>query len=259
MQTGIIALVSLAAVLVGGFIGSGIAERDKVEELAAWQEKFVSETPAVNDFLSMRPAVSTLPAQSLSAEERADILYVREEEKLARDVYQTLYETWQLPIFSNIAQSEQTHTEAVRTLLTKYSVADPVTNDAVGSFTNTDLAALYTSLVAEGTVSLEAALTVGAIIEDLDIADLEERIAHTDNQDIQLVFENLMRGSRNHLRSFVMQLERNGGTYTPEYISQEEYEIIIGSDRETGEGGMMQGGAQGSGQGMRGGRGWGNR
>jgi hypothetical protein len=207
-------------------------------------EQTSDSVPLPSDFLSVRPGVSALPTQSISEEEKQGLLYMREEEKLARDVYITLFEKWGVPIFSNISQSEQTHTEAVRAILVKYNIKDPVTNDAVGVFVNAELKKLFDDLVKRGEVSVEEALSVGAFIEDLDIKDLQNNISKTDNEDIKLVYENLMRGSRNHLRSFVSQLKSRGVTYKPEYITAQEYESIIASPKETGSGGT--------------GRGWGN-
>lgn len=208
-----------------------------------------SDMPLATDYLSVRPAVSVFPAQSLSQEEIDDIKYMREEEKLAHDVYITLYEKWGLPIFSNIAQSELTHTEAVYDLISKYGLEDPVSSEDIGVFTNKNLAALYTDLVTKGSKSLTDALIVGATIEDLDIADLATAIETTDNEDVQFVYENLMRGSRNHLRSFISQLQRQGTIYEPEYITENEFEAIIASDRETGSGFSGNGSGTGRSQG----------
>jgi hypothetical protein len=239
-----IKIISLAALLiVGGIIGwflNGI-ERTTTETLietktTPFKPQELLAVTSATDFVSVRPAVAALPEQSLSDEERSGLVFMREEEKLARDVYSVLYDTWGMQIFSNIAQSEQTHTEAVRTILTKYTIADPVTDDTVGVFVNSDLQKLYTDLTAQGIISIEEALTVGARIEDLDIADLQKQIAQTDNDDIKLVYENLMRGSRNHLRSFVSQLTSRGVTYEPTYITQSEFETIIASAQETGSG-----------------------
>ena len=46
----------------------------------------------------------------LSAKEASDLIFLREEEKLARDVYLALYDAWGTPIFLNISSSEQKHT-----------------------------------------------------------------------------------------------------------------------------------------------------
>jgi len=96
------------------------------------------------------------------------------------------------------------------------------------------LQTLYDDLVNQGDASLLEALIVGATIEDLDIKDLNELIAQTENQDILLVYNNLRKGSRNHIRSFVGQIEKNGGAYTAQFIEQSELDEILGSPQESG-------------------------
>jgi len=219
----LVALGLVGAVVVGSLVQTNTSTKE-----------IVSEIPDPSDFLSMRPQVVSLPVQDISKDEKEGLLFMREEEKLARDVYTTLYEKWRLPIFTNISQSEQSHTEAVRTVLVKYTIPDPVSDDSIGKFVNTDFAKLYTDLVAEGQKSEIDALKAGAFIEDLDIKDLQERIVQTDNDDIKLVYQNLMKGSRNHLRSFVSQIESRGDVYKPRYLTQEEFDAIISSPRETG-------------------------
>lgn len=163
----------------------------------------------------------------LSEDEKADLAYMREEEKLAHDVYLALGTKWNSSILLQIAESEQRHTESVAFLLEKYGIADPSDGKAVGEFANKDLKALYDKLVAEGSKSLEAALAVGATIEDLDIYDLDEALEGAQNPDVIRVFENLKAGSENHIRAFVAQLEAAGVTYKPDYISEEQYKDII--------------------------------
>jgi hypothetical protein len=177
-------------------------------------------------------AILGLPAGELDETETADLLHMREEEKLARDVYIALAEKWQLRIFRNIAKSEQKHMDALLLLLDKYGIEDPVGDNAVGTFTDADLQSLYTRLVATGQESEVDALRVGATIEDLDIADLQAALGRTDEEDVTLVYEHLMQGSRNHLRAFVRQLEKRDETYTPQSISQEDYDAIVDSKRE---------------------------
>lgn len=182
-------------------------------------------------------ALAEINATGLTADEQDNLIYMREEEKLAHDVYMTLYTQWNLPIFQNIANSEATHTEAIRTLLLRYGLEDPAVNQGLGSFTNETLQALYEQLVAAGSQSLADALTVGATIEDLDIVDLQDSLAQTDKADISLVYENLMKGSRNHLRAFTNTLQQQtGGTYQPQYLDQATYEAIIASEVERGRG-----------------------
>jgi hypothetical protein len=183
---------------------------------------------------SLQAQVDALPRATLTAEEQAGLIWMREEEKLARDVYAALYDKWSIPIFSNIASAEQTHTDAVKSLLGRYAVADPSAATAAGTFTNPDIQALYTTLVSQGSTSLVDALIVGATIEDLDIADLQARATTT--PDIALVYANLEKGSRNHLRAFTKQLASNGATYTPTHITQADYDAIVSSDTERGAG-----------------------
>ncbi len=181
---------------------------------------------------------------SLTDEEIEGLTYMREEEKLARDVYLTLYDTWGDVVFSNIARSEQQHTDAVKYLLDLYGISDPVVDDSTGVFTNPDLQALYGQLVEQGQQSLEAALRVGATIEEIDILDLEEWLEKTDNANIITVFQNLERGSDHHLRAFVGRLEALGESYTPQYLTQAQYDEIIGGTIGYGyRGGMMGYGA----------------
>jgi len=185
---------------------------------------------------NLAAAIAALPADPLSDAEREGILYVREEEKLAHDVYTVLYEKWGLQIFANIAASESTHMAAMALLIDRYGLEDPV-SDKPGVFTNPELQKLYDDLVAKGTKSLIDALEVGAIIEEVDIVDIQEYLKDVDNEDIELVYKNLLKGSRNHLRAFVSTLERYGVEYKPQFLSPEEYEKIVTSPTEQGNAG----------------------
>lgn len=171
----------------------------------------------------------------LTDEEIAGLLYMREEEKLAGDVYLTLYDKWGLQIFQNIANSEQTHTDAVKSLLDFYGLEDPATGSAVGEFANADLQALYDQLIAQGEQSLGDALKVGAAIEEIDILDLEKSLAEVNSANIRTVYENLLKGSRNHLRAFTSTLSRQTGqVYEPQFMQDDAYQAIVSSAQETG-------------------------
>ena len=182
----------------------------------------------------MESVLESVAITSISEAEAEGILLMREEEKLARDVYLTLYEKWGLRTFTNIAGAESTHMDAMEVLMDRYNLDDPIKTDAIGVFTNPELQSLYTALVAQGSESLSAALSVGATIEDLDIYDLERLIADTDNDDIKIVYQNLLKGSRNHMRSFYMQLSRNGVDYQARYMSTEGLSKILNTDMERG-------------------------
>jgi hypothetical protein len=131
------------------------------------------------DQVALGSALDQIPTATLSDAEVEGLLYMREEEKPARDVYPALFEKWGLPIFQNIADSEQTHTDAVKVLLDRYDLQGPVAEAGAGIFTNSTLQDLHDQLVAEGSQSPASALSVGAAIEEVDILDLEERIAHS--------------------------------------------------------------------------------
>lgn len=168
--------------------------------------------------------VSTTP---LSDAEKDALTYMVEEEKLARDVYTFLASKWNLPVFSNIAQSEQMHMDSVIVLIERYGLTNPVSATA-GEFTNTTLQSLYSSLTQKGSQSLADALLVGGAIEELDIADLQTRLASTTHQDVQQVFNNLMLGSYNHLQAFANTYEvETGKVYTPQTLSPEAYQVAI--------------------------------
>jgi hypothetical protein len=234
-------LLTLAACSTGAAASSEPAEPDIV---------VVDEETGVTsvDETALALQIDTYPAGDLTAEEAAGLIYMREEEKLAHDIYVTLYDLWGLPVFQNIASSELTHTEAVKTLINRYGLEDPAAG-AVGSFTDPTLQSLYDQLVDSGAESLESALRAGAAVEEIDILDLQERIAQTDHGDIALVYENLMQGSRNHLRAFASTLERQTGeSYVPQYLDQASYDEIVGTGIETG--GAGRGGAgRGNGRG----------
>ncbi len=139
---------------------------------------------------------------ALTQQQAQDLIYLREVEKLARDVYLTMFDKWGATIFSRIAMCEQHHTDAVKGLLDKYGVPDPVGHNGVGVFTNPALQALYDDLIAQGSVSLHEALEIGVVIEVLDIDDIEGMLPVFTQQDVLNVLTNLLAGSQHHLAAF---------------------------------------------------------
>lgn len=196
---------------------------------------------------------SALPAAGeLSAEEAAALTFMIEEEKLARDVYQALYAVWGVSTFQSIAASEQAHMDSLAVLLERYGLTSPLQAEP-GAFTDPELQALYTQLVKQGNTSLSEALKVGGAVEEIDILDLQSRLALTDNADIQQVFNNLLRGSENHLRAFAKALlSQTGETYVPQYLTPEAYAAILAGT--AGNYGNGRGGQGGGGRGGRGGQ-----
>lgn len=173
--------------------------------------------------------LSSFPYESVSEVENEGLKFMREEEKLARDIYTNMNSIYNMRVFANIAGSEQSHMNAIKTLLDKYSIEDPVTEDIVGIFVNSELQSPYNELLIQGKNSITDALKVGAIIEEVDIIDLLDELsnAEVDNQDIKFVYNNLLKGSANHLRAFVKNLKANGINYTPQYLSADLYDKIM--------------------------------
>ncbi|MDX1828043.1 MAG: DUF2202 domain-containing protein [Lutibacter sp.] len=167
----------------------------------------------------------------LTSDEENDLLFSREEEKLARDVYINSYNKYGLSIFNNISSSEQKHMDSVLKALINYGLEDPA-SATIGVFSNQTLQNLYNELVEKSNTSLTDALIVGCFIEDLDIKDLDDLISRTDENMIINTYESLKCGSRNHLRSFINQLDSINVNYEPQYISLEDFNAIINSDLE---------------------------
>ena len=187
------------------------------------------------DAAALDARLSGVPPESpLSAAERASLLFMREEEQLAHDVYAALQPKYAQPIFGNIAASETTHAGAVATLLARHGIADPMAGKAPGTFASPAFGALHDALVAAGGAGLLEALKVGVEIEELDIRDIEAQKVDVDNADILTVYDQLLKGSRNHLRSFMSVLVRQGGSYSPKYVTQAAFDAIVGSAMETG-------------------------
>ena len=158
------------------------------------------------------------------------LLFMIEEEKLARDTYDFLYDQWGISIFDNISNSEQSHMNAVENLLINYNIDYDIL--PAGEFNDSELQNFYNQFVDDGSQSLVNALQIGATIEDLDIVDLQQNIDETSNAQIITVFESLKCGSRNHLRGFVNTIETNGDTYTPQFLSIEDYNTILDGSHE---------------------------
>jgi hypothetical protein len=214
----------------------------------------INDTSATNFELSyLRNDLYSIALGDLSQEEIDGLIYMREEEKLAHDVYTVLYGKWSQRVFNNITNSEKTHTDAILELINRYGLTDPVGDNGIGEFNNASLKNLYDTLVATGSSSLIDALLVGAAIEEIDMIDINNHIDHVvGNDDIILVYENLLKGSRNHLRAFVNNLNRLGVTYVPQYMDPTEYQEIINSSNENGGNGNSKNGNGRNGNGRNG-------
>jgi len=171
-----------------------------------------------------------LTGEPLDETEKYHLEFIREEEKLARDVYKVMAEKWGNPVFSLIIESEQRHMDAILKLLQYYDIEDPVHDDGVGSFTDASIAQLYNMLIEWGLKSENDALLVGAYIEEFDILDIWKAVDDTNVAHIDEVYTNLYEGSYNHLRGYIYNWEKNtDGIYTPQIMDEFEYEKFLSS------------------------------
>lgn len=180
---------------------------------------------------------------TLPQNDKDTLVLMREEEKLARDVYLTLNEQWDQMVFQHIAQAEVAHMQAVKGLMKKYKVEDPVTftKDARGKFMHPPFQKLYDSLITTGSASLEGAFRAGAFVEERDLQDLYDARKATQAEDLKTLYGNLIRASEQHLRAFTRNLNRVGVAYEPVILSKEEYKRIVGAGRGQGMGPRRQG------------------
>lgn len=186
---------------------------------------------AIAAFGMMNCSKEDTTLEALTSVEKEDLLTLREEEKLARDVYMYAYDKYGLDISNNISQSEQMHMDKVLSLLNKYGLEDPAL-PIRGEFNNQTLQTLYNDLTAQVDISELEALKVGATIEDLDIKDIEDFASRTDKSDILDVYAKLECGSRNHMRGYYNELLLRNYTYEAQFITSAELLAIVNSDRE---------------------------
>lgn len=164
-----------------------------------------------------------------SAAEAAQLTFMREEEKLARDLYLALYRQWQQPLFNNIAQSEQSHMDQLKCFLDAYGLADPASSEA-GRFNDPALQKLYDELSARGLTSLAEALRVGGIVEETDIRDLQGATAQTSLPEIKTLYANLLYGSQRHLRAFASNLAALGERYAAQVLPEGSVTATLNDD-----------------------------
>ncbi len=178
--------------------------------------------------------INSFPQEPISDQELYYLNKMVQEEKLARDVYAYFGEKYNQPSFNLIAEAEERHMEAVSAIFERYGLENPVTDLAPGEFKDPNMKALFEDLIERGSIDLGQAYLVSATIEDMDINDLKECLSGVDNQDIRFVFQNLQKGSRNHMRAFSTMMDTMGMTYTPQFMNSEEFQFIINSQWERG-------------------------
>ena len=163
----------------------------------------------------------------LTAREKDGLLFIWEEERVARDLYASLYEKNNLTIFLDLVRSESSHMDQARAVMEKHGLAVPP--DEPGIFQNQTLQEMHDQLLAEGLQSDQDALTVAAVFEEISIVDLEKELSASQANDVRTVYEGLLAGSRKHLRSYVSDLKDQGIEYQPRYLEGEEFQEIVKS------------------------------
>jgi len=178
--------------------------------------------------------IQDMPKEELSKNEIETINHMREEEKLAYDVYTAFNQKWDMRIFSNIRKAEKRHLNTMGDIIEKYELEDPVKDLPPGKFNDPEMQKVYDSFIERGMKSKQEALLVGAEIEDLDINDIRVNFSKLDNLDLKTVLSNLERGSENHLRAFNRNLKNYDMVYEPKHISKEDFDKIISSGNKRG-------------------------
>ncbi len=171
----------------------------------------------------------------LSKEVIEHLNFMREEEKLARDVYLFMNDTWKSKVFDEIAESEQQHMDTMLKMLENYDLPDPAEDEFgnindFGVFNNEDLQEKYDYLIEIGQEDYIVALhEVGGFIEELDMIDIQEAIdVKRTPVALKTAYEHLMEGSKNHLRAFVAALEKEGFIYDEaQLLDQELFDAIL--------------------------------
>lgn len=149
--------------------------------------------------------------------------YQLEEEKMAMDFYNSMYEKYDLLAFKNLTKSEERHMDCIKTLLLTQSDFSSVKILTPGNYVHKDIKALYDNLESSGQASLLEALKSGAYIEEKCISDLEVLIKIADNELIQNRMYNLYEVSRCHLHLMVSHLNNRDAEYRPVILSVKEY------------------------------------
>ncbi len=157
------------------------------------------------------------------------ILSLRQEEKVAYDVYTYMFDKYQSKVFKNIAENEKSHMDKMKELIDQFNLSDPLegTVDKKGVFSNKKMQALYDEMVMAGNYGLLDALRAAARFEETDIIDLRKNMSSASNEAVINVYLNLESGSQDHLRLLVKYIKEEGISYKPSYLSKEEYDQIM--------------------------------
>lgn len=201
------AIIIMSSFALFSSCSEGIAETE--EETTELKSATATAPCILTGTIADVPVPACTITGTVTETEAAGLLFMREEEKMARDVYAYLYEKYKLPVFKNITKSENAHMSAVLRLITGFNITDNSSNNP-GEFTNTNIAGLYNQLIEMGNLSVVDALKVGVLIEQTDIADLKKELLSVENTSVKTVYSNLLKGSEAHLKAFTWNLKIRG-------------------------------------------------
>ncbi|MDN4476034.1 DUF2202 domain-containing protein [Demequina sp. SYSU T00192] len=156
----------------------------------------------------------------------ASLAAMADEERMARDLYTELADAWDLRLLDAIAGAEDRHLDAVVRLAEAYGLEEPSAGAEAGVYADADLQDLYDELLAQGSESETAALGVGALVEETDIADLRDQ--DVDSDAIAGLYARLEHASGHHLTAFVRALDASDAPYEASVLDPAEVEDITG-------------------------------
>lgn len=162
-------------------------------------------TPPTNNIDNNAQNITETESQSIGQNEKKDLQYLIEEEKLAYDLYTVFYNEYGSRVFGNILESESTHQDRVLSVMQSMDIDDPRTGEP-GKFSDKSLQDLYDELTEKGLSSLQEAFKVGVTIEEKDIADLNTMINQSEDDVVIAMLQELKNGSEKHLAAFNRQL-----------------------------------------------------
>ena len=170
----------------------------------------------------------------ITKEEKQDIWFILEEEKMVRDLYYNFYQEYDNEVFEKLYKAENTQFEAVQQLVRNYNLEDPTSNKDVGKFKNLQIQMIYDELLEQGNENIKESMIASIDAQERSLRDVRENIERTDKDDIIFVFKNLETASKNHLRILMERLKEEGKDYESQYLEQADFDDITSDEIETG-------------------------
>ncbi|MGF1643579.1 MAG: DUF2202 domain-containing protein [Thiotrichales bacterium] len=185
--------------------------------------------------IPLAAALEAFPMGEITLAERAGVIFLREEEKLAADLLAFAASRWGDPLFAGMTVAERSNSDAVKLLMTRHGIYDPAAGKATGVFEDRGLQTLFDALRARVELSLIDALLVSAEVAEISLVDLASHTANvSDNPDILRVYELLTLSARNHLRAYLASLRQHGLDYKAQYLTSAALAAISTSAFESG-------------------------